>query len=361
VRNLLAGVFAEWSEGYRRPGLYWYGALAKPSALAYRLVEWINRRRYGKTTLPGPRQAHLVVISSPLVGGVGKTPLAAYLASALRQRGHRVAIVNLGYGREARGAFVLTHTTDLPDATMVGDEALELWRTAGVPVHVGDEPAEVIAELDREGSFDTIVFDDGVRRRWESERRVVVLTARDLEQPVRFVPDGRWRTSPGVVAQAAAAAITDANDLSSELRDRHRRALTDWGHSGPTAWFATRHTGLSSIRAASDGPEVAPADKRPFVFCGVGMPARFLAQVRAAGFEPGGVRLFPDHHRYRPEDWARLDAQRRREDCSWCLTTHKDAVKFDPAWLGSTPVYFLRISLQQVAGDDLVRVIRDEG
>jgi hypothetical protein len=52
-----------------------------------------------------------------------------------------------------------------------------------------------------------------------------------------------------------------------------------------------------------------------------------------------------------------LDRLREHHGCGWFLTTMKDTVKIDPAWINSTPLYFLRIALHQVAGPDILPVL----
>ncbi|MEW5701439.1 MAG: tetraacyldisaccharide 4'-kinase [Candidatus Zixiibacteriota bacterium] len=350
--EFLTRAFVDWSAGDRRLALYCYGIFARPAGWIYRMVEWFARWRHRGGVLAGPHRAQLIVVSSPVAGGVGKTPLVAFIADRLQQQGRRVVIVTLGYGRTGRGTVGLGDARRTVDVAESGDEALELRQRTNIPVRVGDEPADIVAELDRDSRTDAVVFDDGVRRRWEHERRLAVLTSRDLEAPVRYLPDGRWRTTPRTVARAAAVAVTDAFDCSDSVREHHRRILAGWKFTGPVGWFATRVIALSPIVGMSAGSGTVPSG-RPFVFCGLGQPRRFLAQVRSAGFEPGGFHFYTDHHRYRRADAEQLDRRRSNRQCTWFLTTHKDAVKIDPAWLGSTPAYFLRISLQQVAGDDL--------
>ena len=46
----------------------------------------------------------VVSVGSLLVGGSGKTPLAAWVAGRLRGRGHRVVLASRGYGRARRDA-----------------------------------------------------------------------------------------------------------------------------------------------------------------------------------------------------------------------------------------------------------------
>jgi len=70
-----------------------YGAGARLHRALYE-GHWLARRRLG---------CRVVSVGSLTVGGAGKTPLAAWLATRLRERGHRVALATRGYGRARVG------------------------------------------------------------------------------------------------------------------------------------------------------------------------------------------------------------------------------------------------------------------
>ena len=88
--------------------------------------------------------AKLVSVGNLVVGGSGKTPLAAWLAAALRKRGHRVVLASRGYGR--RGGDAVEVVSDgrhvLSSAERAGDEPMLLAAHApDVPVLVGRDRA----------------------------------------------------------------------------------------------------------------------------------------------------------------------------------------------------------------------------
>jgi tetraacyldisaccharide 4'-kinase len=97
------------------------------------------------------------------------------------------------------------------------------------------------------------------------------------------------------------------------------------------------------------------------VFCGIARHDRFRASVRDAGLSDTHFRAFTDHHTYSHSDWVALEGARQSSGCGWFLTTAKDAVRIDPAWLGSTPLRFLRIALHQIAGTDILTALAKDG
>jgi len=261
----------------------------------------------------------------------------------------------MGYGRRSTGTATLDGTASGASADGVGDEAAELFLSTGCSAHVGDDPAEVISALDAEDRFDTILFDDGVSRVWDNEQRVVVLADSDLDLPVRYLPFGRWRTTPDFICAATYVAVT--RSTGDAISDSQIKRLSGWGYNGPIGSFTYRTDGLATF--VSPTIEVAP-DGRPFVFCGISRPGRFRESVRSLGFDDSTFVTLPDHHQHTRETLVGFERLREQRGCSWFLTTLKDAVKIDPAWIGSTPLYFVRIALHQVAGPDILAALNKD-
>jgi tetraacyldisaccharide 4'-kinase len=350
--RFLHQAFTQWSD--RSPGetgtplgfsTRLFGALAKPVSWVYRAGAFIDRRLRAVPQLPLSDHTLLVVVSSPLVGGVGKTPLCASLATRIAETGRDTHIITYGYKRE---------TGETP-----GDEALMLRQMTGLAVHAGDDPAEIVADLDAQNANRCLILDDGIRRRWRNEHRIVVFTARDLERPVRYLPDGRWRIPPQRTWPAQGVAIIHADDAEPADQDHHRRVLNQWGYTGPVGWYKTHVLGLAPLGDIEVRPLQDAPDNCPIAFCGLGLPSRFFAQLSSLGLIPKTTEIFPDHHPYCEADLKRLIAGAQRAKARWLLTTHKDAVKINPEWADDIPIYILRISLELHAGADMLSVILD--
>lgn len=356
MNRFLTGLYTDWTEGRRSPGLLCFGALARPASWVYRLGVALDQRRRQRV-LRGMEQARLIVVSSPLVGGTGKSPMAAYLAGGFLARSARTAIVTTGYGRSAVGRCTVDGAASVSLVASAGDEAVMLNQQTGAQVWVDDDPAAVIAELDRSGAWDVIVFDDGVSRRWEGERRIVVMATHDLESPVRYLPYGRWRVGPRCLSGTAGLAIVGVDDPAAATAERHRSVLRRWGYEGPVGWYVTVADGLMHLSSTGAQPVEGIPPGRSFAFCGLGRPGRFATQLERWGVDPGELMRFPDHHIYTRSDWDAISRRCEKNQGAWMLTTHKDAVKIDPDWLGATPLYYLRISLKLADGDDLLGVV----
>jgi tetraacyldisaccharide 4'-kinase len=136
-----------------------------PLSWLYAAVAWVHRALYRKgvfrrSHFPG----HVVSVGNLVIGGTGKTPLAAWIATGLRRRGRKVAIASRGYGRRGREPVIVVSDGRCVHsrAEMVGDEAMVLAAHApGVPVLVGRDRALVGWRAVSIFGADVLVLDDG--------------------------------------------------------------------------------------------------------------------------------------------------------------------------------------------------------
>ena len=112
---------------------------------------------------------------------------------------------------------------------------------------------------------------------------------------------------------------------------RVRRALR------PARLFhAHRRAGPVRVRQPGRGTGAVDWGARVAALAGIARPERFFADVRAAGFEVVRALAFSDHHRYRPRDVERVQAEARRAGAQAIVTTDKDFVRLEP-WLPFDP------------------------
>lgn len=279
---------------YRR-GSGWTAALL-PLAWLYGAVVRLRRLAYARgwlaSTHPG---VPVIVVGNLTVGGTGKTPLAAALATRLAERGRRPGIVSRGYG--GRAGDVPQAVAADADPAELGDEPVLLARRAGCPVAVCRRRAPAARYLVCEHGVDVIVADDGLQH---------YALARDAEIAVRDAARGYgngWLLPAGPLREP----LSRLKSVDLELV---QGAGGDFGLAGdqavPVAGGAARP--LSDFAAAA-----------VHAVAGIGDPERFFAMLRAAGLRPI-PHPFPDHHRYTAADLA-------FGDDAAVLMTEKDAVK----------------------------------
>lgn len=305
-----------------------YGAAARLHRGLY-AGGWLRERR-----LP----CRVVSVGSLLVGGSGKTPLAAWLAAALSARGHRVALATRGYRRRGRDAVhALSDGRRVwGDVSAAGDEPLVLAAHAtGVPVLVGRDRG--ILGLRAVAAFDAevLVLDDGFQHH-RLHRDVDLLT---FDGGLGFgnrrvLPRGPLREPASALAHAHAVAVLDGPLAQADEAVLARHAVS------PFRIRARRQpTSLRRLGGGPGEPPTALAGMRVGLLAGIGSPDAFARTLEAHGATLVARRIFPDHHRYRAADVRRL-----HEEAAVWVTTEKDAIKILPGW-SRADIRVLRVGL----------------
>lgn len=267
-----------------------YCVVTQARRLAYRRG-WLARVR-----LPVP----VVVVGNITVGGSGKTPLVAWLATYLRQRGMRPGIVLRGYGGSA--SHWPQDVTPAHDPDAVGDEAVLLARQSECPVTADPDRARGAQSLVQRHGCDVILSDDGMQH-WR--------LARDLEIAVL---DGERRFGNGLCLPAG-----PLREPAGRWRDVALRVTQGTPEAGELG-MSLVETALCRVNAPEHyaSPGVFRGETVHAV-AGIGHPERFFRHLQRLGMRVM-AHPFPDHHRFTPRD---LDFRDDRP----VIMTQKDAVK----------------------------------
>jgi tetraacyldisaccharide 4'-kinase len=293
-----------------------YGAAMRLRAGAYR-AQLLPRHSGGRP---------LIVVGNLTVGGSGKTPLVIWTCEQLRALGLAPGIVLRGYGGSAaQGGGV--HAVDAhSDPSVVGDEALLLAQRTGVPVVIGRDRVAAARRLAR-ASIDVIVADDGLQHlRLARDLELVVVDAGRGLGNGRLLPAGPLRESTARLAQVQALILNGEAADGVALPDP--RAVPQ---------FHMRLVGEQLFALDASGRQMPLASLRGravHAVAGIGDPARFFRQLRAAGLAVT-EHPFPDHHLYRREQLLLSDGLP-------LLMTEKDAVKCRS--LGLHEAWYLPVS-----------------
>jgi len=286
-------------------------------------------------TLP----CRVLSVGSLLVGGSGKTPAAAWVASRLQARGYTVAIASRGYGRRpsATEVLVVSDGRYLHAAPAeAGDEPMVLAAHApGVPVLVGPDRARVGRRAVALFGIDVLVLDDGFQHhRLARDVELLVFDGGGLGNG-RLLPAGPLRERLGEAARADGLLLVDG-----PLGARDAEALAHVVPDVPRFTARRAPTSLRPLRGgAAQRPDVLAGQPVGLV-AGLARPAGLRRTVEALGAHVVAERHFPDHHRYRPRDLRGL-ADRTP---IW-VTTEKDAVKILPSWCEDVDLRVLAIEL----------------
>ena len=271
--------------------------------------------------------ARVISIGNITTGGTGKTPLVAYVAEKLADRGETVCILTRGYGRKDSKKRVLVSdgSTILSDPANSGDEPFELaQKLLGKAIVIADSDRGAAAEwAKRKFGVTAFVLDDGFQHR--RAKRDVDIVCIDATNPGgntqagslrsgRMLPAGRLREPLHNLKRADVVIITrsdlveDISTLRSEISDLNSEA---------TIFTAKNRIVNSSELLAKSG----------FAFCGLGNPENFFKQLRQEGIKVAGTKTFPDHYRYTQKDIDPIESEAMACGAEILVTTAKDAVK----------------------------------
>lgn len=329
---------------------------------------WLYRKRILRDH---PLGCLVVVVGNLTVGGTGKTPIVEKFASALRDRGRKVAILSRGYKSKnppfwKKAWHGITHTDEPPpkivsdgqviylDSEQAGDEPYMLARNLpGVVVLVDKNRVKSGAYAIKKYGCDTLVLDDGFQYLALKGRLNLLLI--DKTNPFgsgHLLPRGILREPVKHLRRANYIFLTKSNgrrDTELEALIARHKPDADIIECAHMPQYFQR---MDAKAGATAGRETLAwlKGRRIYAFSGIATPESFEKFLRDLGGLLVGRERFLDHYRYTAEDLDALydAAERERADC--LITTEKDAVRIsDPA--GSPlPVYYLRLEIQIIRG-----------
>jgi len=297
----------------------WYGV--DRVAAASRLVLFPAERLFGGVVglrdilydvgwLPSHEATIPVVsIGNLTVGGTGKTPVAAWVASGLAARGAQPAVVLRGYG---------------------ADEPLVHERlNPSIPVIVNPDRVRAV-EIAAAGGATIAVLDDAFQHRAiRRDADLVLISADRWTADVRVLPAGPWREPLSALRRATLIIVTSRAADAQRVDDVHKALAA----AAPLVPRVSVRLTLSELVSADDDVERRPLEDlrgaRTLAVASIADPASFLAQLRALGAVVE-ERLFRDHYAFSDQEISEIASQSMAFDYVVC--TLKDAVKLGPRW-----------------------------
>ena len=292
----------------------------------------------------------VISVGNLTAGGTGKTPLVAYIANILADRGETVCILTRGYGRtDPKKRVVVTDGKQiLTDAEHAGDEPFELAKKLLGKVIIMADADRVSAGEWAKRKFGVTVFilDDGFQhRKVKRDLDIVCIDATDPFGGGKMLPAGRLREHKVGLGRADVVIITRANIGSGIAVLRSNIADIN-----PEAAIFTSETaisgvvGLEAFHAKTQRSQSEINESKVFAFCGIGNPEIFFKQLWQDGFEAAGTKAFRDHHHYSQNDINEIEKQARDAAADVLLTTAKDAVKLQELQF-TLPCYVVEIEM----------------
>lgn len=277
---------------------------------------WYARRPHAQRRLERP----VISVGNLVVGGSGKTPVVARLATLLRERGHRPAILSRGYAsrRAVDGVVVVSDGAHvIASVDVSGDEPQMLARALeGVPVLVC--PDRYLAGRLAESQFGCTVhvLDDGFQHlQLARGTDLLVVSPADIDEQV--LPSGRLR-EPFETGRLAHAVLVPGSDADVA---RVGAAL------GITAFKVTSRYGQPEPLTADEPPPAIASGARVLAVAGIARPERFFRALREQGWTVVREMAFADHHWFTRRDLEAIRAAAQDADATLVMTTEKDAVR----------------------------------
>ena len=282
----------------------WYGSspirwLLWPLTPVYGLLRKLDRWRAKPKRIAVP----VVVVGNLTVGGTGKTPIVQWLSKALSDRGCRVGLISRGFSAAgSRKGTLVEVDSDVED---VGDEALMLRRTTGLPTAVCKRRVRAGELLLESHDLDVVIADDGLQH-WG--------LIRDFEI---CVIDGERGLGNGLCLPAG-----PLREPEDRLNDVHAVIVNGGSYRPPVDHYRFALE-ISPVAMSLGGGEPSVLDRfrdsRVHALAGIGNPDRFFDALENAGLTV--IRHpFPDHHDYSHRDLEFAET-------APVLMTEKDAVK----------------------------------
>lgn len=325
---------------------------------------WLYRKSIYR---PHTLGCQVISIGNLTVGGTGKTPVVEVFARTLQQSGRKVAILSRGYKRDEESRWKRLKRRlqgeEVPPLVVSDGERLLLDS-----VWSGDEPymlasnlkdVVVIVDKDRvkagrwaitKYGCDTLILDDGFQYLTLKHRLDIVLV--DRTNPFgnwRMLPRGILREPVRNIKRAGFIFITKSNgDGAEDIKKVLRQYNTE------AEIVECRHCPRFLKNVYTD--EVLPLDflrDQPVTaISGIARPKGFEDELTRLGAKVLYHKRYADHHRYSQQEILDIINKGIQRGATCIITTEKDAVRFPMIERRDLPVYYLRVEIEMLSGEE---------
>lgn len=310
----------------------------------------------------------VVVVGNLTVGGTGKTPVVEKFARILNERGRKVAILSRGYkskkeplakklwrkfthGEEDPPKVVSDGEKVLLDSEIAGDEPFMLASNLpGVVVLCDKNRVKAGSYAIRKFGCDTLILDDGFQYLPLKGKLNLLLV--DKTNPFgnqHMLPRGILREPIRHLNRASYIFLTKSDGIRDEV------LLELIRENNPTAEIiecAHKPQFLQEVGGDQRLELDALQGARIAAFSGIASPESFEAMLRGFGAEIRYNQRFLDHHRFLREEITELYERAGELDLDMIVTTEKDAVRLFDDIKASIPVYYLRLEIDILSGEE---------
>lgn len=319
----------------------------------------------------------VVSVGNLTTGGTGKTPVVELLSRTLAERGRHVAILSRGYRSKVRRTWwqkvlrLLPGHRDTEPPRVVSDGREVLLNSAVA----GDEPfmlasnllscdghagVAVVVDKDRVkgGRYaiqrlqaDTLILDDGFQYLRLRPRLNILLV--DTTNPFHnheMLPCGLLREPIENLRRADYVVMTKScgGEHLRHLRNFIRR------HNPAAPVIECNHVPcyLQNVQTRERLELSGLRGRKLAAISAIAVPASFLNYLTELGGELVYSRHFVDHHRYRESELEEVYEAAHAYGAEMIVTTEKDAVRLPRLRSDDLPVFYLRIAIRILKGQE---------
>jgi tetraacyldisaccharide 4'-kinase len=311
----------------------------------------------------------VISVGNLTVGGTGKTPVVEVFARELEKEGRKVAILSRGYKkvepgffRRVAGKIMMTDRRRPPrvvsdgqrlllDSAMSGDEPYMLASNLpNVAVVVDSSRVKSGKYAINKLGCDTLILDDGFQYLALKPRVQIVLV--DRTNPFgneAVLPRGILREPIRNIRRANYIFITKSDGKGTDEMKTRLRKLN------PTAEIIEcKHCPryLQNVFSAERRDLDFVQGKKVVTLTGIASPDGFEKELERRGATLVDRNRFADHHRYSQQELIDIVNKARRLGVDMIMTTEKDAVRFPRLDRCDVPVYFLRVEIEILSGEE---------
>lgn len=310
----------------------------------------------------------VISIGNLTVGGTGKTPIVEKFARALQAGGRQVAILSRGYKsvpQPSKRSWLQKLRGEAEDPPRVVSDGQSLLLDS---LTAGDEPymlahnlknVIVLVDKDRVKSgllaidkwkVDTLLLDDGLQYLHLKHRLDIVLIDRQAPFGNEFLlPRGTLREPRRNLRRASYIFITKCTgESNATLIERIRR----YNRTAEIIECTHKPLYLQNMLTGETLPLERLRDTFIGSICGIAAPESFEDGLRKLGARIDLAKRYIDHHRYTEGELQTFMNRCLRRDLEMIVTTEKDAVRMPRLPDPPVPVYFLRVEIEIISGQE---------
>ncbi len=283
----------------------------------------------------------VISVGNLSVGGTGKTPLTAFLASAIREAGISPCILSRGYG----GRFGSTPRRVPLEGSPHdwGDEPLFLARNLPeIPVIVARNRYQGAVWAMDHFSPDICILDDGFQhRQLHRTINILLLDARYPLKDQRMMPLGRLREPIKGIGRADMIIFSHCPQQVPDPGDLE--LIKQFAPTIPIFY------GTHDVMCFRKAGEKAICDtdlqgKHVGILTAIANPAQFRSSLEHLGMTIVCDKIYPDHFPLTIAEWHDAVACTIANNGLFLITTAKDEVKFRNEWNLKIPILVMDIT-----------------